>query len=73
MSNLSRLQGAGIIAANANFSDADQQVVDSLTDDEVSALISIKQKVPASFLQQHTQEAGVAGIAPANRTIGIVF
>jgi hypothetical protein len=70
MSNLSRLQGAGIIAANANFSQSDQAVIDSLSDDEVSALISIKQKVPASFFDQHTQAAGVA---PANRTIGIVF
>ena len=70
MSNLSRLQGAGIIAANAAFSASDQQIIDSLTDDEVSALISVKQKVPDSFFQQHT---GAAGIAPANRTIGIVF
>ena len=70
MSNLSRLQAAGIIAANAAFSASDQQIIDSLTDDEVSALISIKQKVPASFFEQHAQ---TAGIAPSNRTIGIVF
>lgn len=69
MSNLSRLQAAGIVAANANFNPSDQQIIDSLTDDEVSALISVKQKVPASFFEQHAQ----AGIAPANRTIGIVF
>ena len=72
MSNLSRLQSAGIIAANANFSASDQAIVDSLTDDEVSSLISISQKVPASFLQQHTN-AQPAGIAPANKSIGIVF
>jgi hypothetical protein len=70
MSNLSRLQGAGIIAANATFNASDQQIIDSLTDDEVSALISVKQKVPASFFDQHAQAAGAA---PANRTIGIVF
>lgn len=69
MSNLSRLQAAGIITASATFSASDQQIIDSLTDAEVSALISIKQKVPASFFEQHAQ----AGIAPANRTIGIVF
>jgi hypothetical protein len=75
MSNLSRLQEAGIIAANASFSSSDQQIIDSLTDDEVSALISIKQKVPDSFLQQHVGASGsaAAGIAPASRTIGIVF
>jgi hypothetical protein len=69
MSNLSRLQAAGIVAATANFNPSDQAIIDSLSDDEVSALISVKQKVPASFFEQHAQ----AGIAPANRTIGIVF
>ena len=72
MSNLSRLAGAGIIAANATFSQSDQDILNSLTDDEVSALISISQKVPSSFLQQH---CGVqtAPASPGVRTIGIVF
>jgi hypothetical protein len=72
MSNLSRLTAAGIIVSSATFNQADQATLDSLTDDEVSALISINQKVPASFLQQH---CGVqtAQPAPNVRTIGIVF
>ncbi len=72
MSNLSRLTEAGIIAGNATFNATDQATLDSLTDGEVSALISIKQKVPAAFLQQH---CGVQSAQPAQniRTIGIVF
>jgi hypothetical protein len=72
MSNLSKLMDAGIIAANAAFNPADQATIDSLSDAEVNALISIKQKVPASFLQQH---CGVQSPQPAQnvRTIGIVF
>jgi hypothetical protein len=73
---------AGLIAANAAFNEADQAVINSLTDQEVSALISISQKIPASFLQQHAGATAVAGaqgdakaaqIAPSSRTIGIVF
>jgi hypothetical protein len=72
MSNISRLASAGIIAPNATFNTADQQILDSLTDVEVSALISISQKVPASFLQQHC--GGTAQpVQGAARTIGIVF
>ncbi len=82
MSNLSRLMQAGLIAANATFNDADQAIINKLTDAEVSALISISQKIPASFLQQHAGATAVAGaqgdakaaqIAPASRSIGIVF
>jgi hypothetical protein len=72
MSNLSRLTQAGIIAGSATFNQADQATLDSLSDAEVSALISISQKVPASFLQQH---CGVQSPQPIQniRTIGIVF
>jgi hypothetical protein len=82
MSNLSRLTQAGLIVANAAFNEADHAIIDSLSDQEVSALISISQKIPASFLQQHAGATAVAGaqgdakatqIAPASRTIGIVF
>ncbi len=72
MSNLSRLVDAGIINGATTFNTADTATLNSLTDDEVSALISISQKVPASFLQAH---CGVNSIQPAQnvRTIGIVF
>jgi hypothetical protein len=72
MSNLSRLTQAGIIAGNATFNQADQATLDSLTDAEVSALISISQKVPASFLQQHCSVQSPQP-APNIRSIGIVF
>jgi hypothetical protein len=72
MSNLSRLVQAGIISGAAAFNQADQATLDSLTNDEVSALISIHQKVSASFLQQH---CGVESTQPTQnvRVIGIVF
>ena len=72
MSNLSRLVQAGIISGAATFNQTDQATLDSLTDAEVSALISISQKVPASFLQSH---CGVQSTQPVQnvRVIGIVF
>jgi hypothetical protein len=73
MSNLSRLAGAGIINANATFNANDQAIIDSLSDDEVAALISISQKVPASFLQQHVTPATSPANGTSTRTIGIVF
>lgn len=71
MSNISRLMDAGIIAAGAALNPADQQVVDSLTDDEVSALISIKSKLTADFVQRNFPSSATP--APGTRTIGIVF
>ncbi len=74
MSNLSRLTDAGLIASNASFSEADQAVINSLSEDEVSALISISQKVPKDFLQRHcTSGAGIAAAAGPGQSVGIVF
>lgn len=61
MNNVQRLMQAGLIQANAALSPADQQLINSLTDDEVSALISVKGKLGDDFVQRN------------NRTIGIVF
>lgn len=72
MSNLSRLMDAGLIAGNATFTPAEQQILDSLSDDEVSALISVQQKIPADFLQKHCGVQSTQPV-PATRTIGIVF
>jgi hypothetical protein len=60
---IQRLMQAGLIAPTAALSPADQQIINSLSDDEISALISIKGKVGEEFLQRNL----------ASRTIGIVF
>jgi hypothetical protein len=49
--------------ANAALSSGDMQLINSLTEAEVEALISVKGKLGDQFLQQHL----------ASRTIGIVF
>ena len=72
MSNLSRLTDAGLVSANANFNESDMNTINSLSDDEVSALISVSQKVPSSFLQQHCSTQSTAP-SPSGRTVGIVF
>lgn len=63
MNNVQKLMQAGVIHASAAFSAADQQVINSLTDAEVSALISVKSKLGDEFLQRNL----------ASQTIGIVF
>jgi hypothetical protein len=63
VNNFQRLSQAGLILPNAALSASDTQLINSLTADEVSALISVKGKLGEDFLQQHL----------ANRTIGIVF
>jgi hypothetical protein len=63
VNNIQKLTQAGLILPNAAFNAADMQVINSLTDAEVAALISVKGKLGEQFLQQHA----------AARTIGIVF
>ena len=63
MNNFQRLSQAGLILSSAALSAADTQLINSLTPEEVSALISVKGKLGEEFLQQHL----------ASRTIGIVF
>ncbi len=63
MEKIQRLMQAGLIAPNAVLSPADQQIINTLSDDEITALISIKGKVGDEFLQRNL----------ASRTIGIVF
>ncbi len=75
MSNLSKLAAAGLIGPNATFTAADQAVLDSLSDAEVNALISIKNKLPADFMQRHAQQQGASGaqLTQSTQSIGIVF
>jgi len=68
MGNIERLMQAGIIPGGMALSDADQSVINSLTDDEVSALISIRGKLTPEFVQKLA-----AGGAQRGAALGIVF
>jgi len=72
MSKLKKLQDAGVIDASATFDAADQAVINSLTDNEITALISIYDKLPPEFMAKHAKQS-TAKTKPAARTIGIVF
>jgi len=63
---------AGLILANAVLSQADQNTIANLTDDEVTALINVFNQVPADFLQRNCSVPST-GPAQGVRTIGIVF
>jgi hypothetical protein len=69
--NVEKLMQAGIIGAGAALSEDDQKLINSLTDQEVSALISIKGKLTADFVQRNLG-GGAAGARGA-QTMGIVF
>jgi hypothetical protein len=65
MSNIATLTQAGIIGPTAKLSPADQQVIDSLTDAEVQALISIRAKLTPEFVSNH--------LSGPQSSLGIVF
>jgi hypothetical protein len=69
MTNYQRLLDAGLISPTAQFSDSDKALIESLSSDEVDAMISIHAKT-GDFVQQHAQ---AAGLAPQKCAIGIVF
>ena len=50
--NVQQLQKAGIIAAKHNLTEADQAKVNGLTESEVSALISARQKLGDALLKK---------------------
>ena len=68
MGNIARLMEAGIIPGGMALSQADQDVINSLTDDEVSALISIKGKLTPEFVQKLAAGGTARGAA-----VGIIF
>lgn len=70
MGNLSQLMDAGIIAAGASLTQEDQDLINSLTPDEVNALISIKSKLTPGFIQRNLSGAGGTR---GQQAIGIVF
>ena len=51
--NIQQLQRAGIIPEDYKFSEADQQIIASLSPEEVQALIAIGDKLGPEFLQTH--------------------
>jgi hypothetical protein len=69
---LDALAKASLIVPASLDSD-DQAVVNSLSDAEVNALVSIKGKLTSTFLTKHFQSANANTASPATRVIGIVF
>jgi hypothetical protein len=64
-SKIQHLVDAGLIRAGHQFSDQDRQLLESLSDDEVEALISVKTKLGEDFFNRNT--------ALAYPPVGIVF
>ncbi|MGC2111623.1 MAG: hypothetical protein WA655_19055 [Candidatus Korobacteraceae bacterium] len=72
MSNVATLTTAGLIATGSTFSDADTKTIESLSTDEVNALISISQKVTSDFLSRNCGSSS-PGPSPTTHPLGIVF
>jgi hypothetical protein len=72
MSNIGTLMNAGLIAAGAVFSEADQTTINNLSADEVNALISVSQAVSTDFLVRNCGSSS-PGASPTTHPIGIVF
>jgi len=64
-SKIQRLVDAGLIRGGHQFSDQDLQLLESLSEDEVEALISVKAKLGEDFFNRNTDLA--------NPPVGIVF
>lgn len=56
-SKIQRLVDAGLLRAGHQFSDQDQQLLESLSEDEVEALISVKMKLGEDFFNRNTDLA----------------
>lgn len=53
MTNLEKLQQAGLVDENYKFSAEEKESIESLTDAEVNHLISSKEKLGESFIKKH--------------------
>jgi len=63
MANVDQLAAAGLIASGAAALTAeDQEVINKLTPEEVSALISVKSKLTPGFIQRNLTGAKSSGI-----------
>ena len=65
MLNWKLLEEAGLISRDHEFSKEDRRLLESLSDDEVEALISIKKKLGENFFRRNT--------CGAYSPVGIVF
>jgi hypothetical protein len=65
MTNLERLEQAGLITPGHDFSNDDLLLLESLSFDEVTALISVSAKIGADFLRRK--------VTGDNPPVGIVF
>ncbi len=71
MSNIDTLKAAGLMTAGAALTATDTATINSLTTDEVNALISVYNKVGLNFLSRNCGSNDPA--AGAAHAIGIVF
>ena len=55
-SNMERLQEAGIVHPHHKMSEEDQQLVETLTREEVETLISVKNKLGDNFIRKTAKE-----------------
>jgi hypothetical protein len=56
MSNLETLKAAGVVPDNHTLSDTDCSTIENLSDQEVQALISLKQKLGDEFVQRNSRD-----------------
>jgi hypothetical protein len=56
--NLDRLKQAGITNKEYVFSEDDQAIIDSLSEDEVDSLIALADKLGRDFLRHHGGQTG---------------
>jgi hypothetical protein len=63
-SNLERLQEAGLIEGAEGFPDADRKIIESLSEEEVTGLISATKSVGKEFLNKYAckKEGSPVGI-----------
>ena len=65
VSKLQRLERAGLIRSGCEFSEEDERLLESLSEAEVDALISVKTKLGEDFFNRNT--------CLAYPPVGIVF
>lgn len=53
MSNLERLQQAGVVPDDYEFSESEKSTIESLSSQEVDSLISTKNKLGDDFINEH--------------------
>jgi len=53
MTNIERLTDAGVVPAGHEFEDDEKEAIESLSNHEVDALISSKDKLGEDFIRKH--------------------